>query len=268
MRVNDVQIGYRFVGSGPPLVLIPGFAFTMAEWDPKLVATLAKTHRVVLFDNRGVATSTDTPGNRLTIGQMAADTAALIQKLNLGRADVLGWSMGGYIAQELALRYPARVHRLVLASTDPGSAYAIQPSRSVIHRLTHAKSSASLLPLLFPRKALPAGQAWLKRIGVQAPRLPKNSFTVSPRIAAQQEQASGPGWESAGHGSYTRLPHLRAQKTLIAYGKQDVIVPPGNALLLAKRIHNSMLVPFKGAGHAFLFQDIRGFAVLVRSFLD
>ncbi len=255
VRVNGISIGYRTVGSGPPLVMIPGFAFTMAEWDPRLVNALAKHHRVVLFDNRGVATSTDTPHNRLTIAEMATDTAGLIQALHLGRPEVLGRSMGGYIAQELALRKPLLVSSLVLASTDTGGARAIQPSRKVIRELEHA-SPSQLLALLFPHAKLWAANAWEARIGQQAARLhfPKSYFTPSAKIIAQQFQAAGQGWEAPGHGSYARLPKLRI-RTLIMAGLQDVIVPARNALILHARIAHSALVRYRDAGHAFLFQD-------------
>jgi len=88
VRVNGISIGYRIVGSGRPLVLIPGFAFTMAEWDPKLVGALSAGHRVVLFDNRGVATTTDTPRNVLSIDEMASDTSGLIRARSGDRSRV------------------------------------------------------------------------------------------------------------------------------------------------------------------------------------
>ncbi len=265
-RVNGISIGYRVVGSGPPLVMIPGFAFTMAEWDPRLVGALAKHHRVVLFDNRGVATSTDTPHNRLTIGEMASDTAGLIKALRLRRAEVLGWSMGGYIAQELALRRPSLVSRLVLASTDGGGAKAIKPSPKVIKELQHA-TGKKLLALLFPRDRMSAAFAWEARVGQQAARLhfPNSYFTPSTKIIVQQFRAAGPGWEAARHGSYARLPRLRV-RTLIMAGLDDVIVPPRNALILHSRIVRSRLVRYRDAGHAFLFQDPLAVARRVTAF--
>ncbi len=267
VRVNGIRLGYRIVGSGRPLVMIPGFAFTMAEWDPKLVAALAARHRVVLFDNRGVATSSDGPRNRLSIVEMASDTAGLIRALHLARTDVLGWSMGGYVAQELALRHSGLVRRLVLASTDPGSNHAIPPSAKVISELRNP-SRQELLRLLFPRSRQSAGVAWEARIGQQFAtlHLPSNSFTVSTAITDQQFRASGPGWESPGRGSYAQLPSLR-KPTLIAAGLDDVIVPPRNALLLKSRLRNSQLVRYRVAGHAFLFQEPLQVAARVNRFL-
>jgi pimeloyl-ACP methyl ester carboxylesterase len=264
VSVDGVQLGYRIVGSGPPLVMIPGFAFTMADWDPKLIGALSAKHRVVLFDNRGVATSTDTPGNKLTIAEMAKDAAGLIRALHLRRADVLGWSMGGYIAQELALARPRMVRTLVLASTDFGGSRAIQPSGKVIRQLQNPKK---LLGLLFPRNAIAAGKAWEQRIYLQAKRLGMLPYLrASLSIIHKQTQAAGPGWEAPRHGSYNRLPRLGV-RTLVAAGTEDVIVPVRNAGLLHGRIRNSKLVLYAGAGHGFLLQSPLAVARRITDFL-
>jgi len=132
VTVNGGSFGYRTVGSGPPLVMIMGFTGTMTEWDPALVGRLSQSHRVIVFDNRGMGESVDAPVAGLTIEGMADDTAALIEALvPSGRAHVLGWSMGSYIGEMLALRHPGRVRRLVLAGSDPGSPHAIQDSPQV-----------------------------------------------------------------------------------------------------------------------------------------
>ena len=117
-------VGYRAVGSGPPLVLIMGYSGTMEVWDPRLVHALARHNRVVMFDNAGVGRTQPLHGEQtatLTIDAMADQTSALIGTLGLGRPDVLGWSMGGMIAQALAVLHPAQVRRLVLCATYPGT---------------------------------------------------------------------------------------------------------------------------------------------------
>ena len=112
-------VGYRELGSGPPLVLIMGYAGTMETWEPQLVDTLARHFRVVIFDNAGIGGTRALP-SPLTIDAMANQTSALISALGLGRPDVLGWSMGGMIAQALAVLHPGQVRRLVLCATFPG----------------------------------------------------------------------------------------------------------------------------------------------------
>ena len=119
-------VGYRIVGSGPPLVLVMGYAGTMEVWDPRFVDALAKHYRVVIFDNAGVGQTQALPAP-LTIDAMADQTGALISALGLGRPDVLGWSMGGMIVQALAVRHPAQVRRLgavrdVAGNRDGGGA--------------------------------------------------------------------------------------------------------------------------------------------------
>jgi len=268
-KVNGATIGYRDINltaQGTPLVLICGYGLTMAEWDPTFVQTLAQGRRVIVFDNRGIGTSSG-PVKGLTIATMARDTAGLIRTLGLKRVDVLGWSMGGYIAQTLALANPALVHRLVLASTDPGSPHALQPKKPVVKVLTNPNlSPSSLLPILFPPNQQAAGQAWYAAIGAQ-PNLSSTDFATPSATMAAQEAANATRWYGRGDGTYARLPKLRAP-TWIGYGAQDVVVPPGNARLLARRIPNATAHRFADAGHAFLFQDPAAKAALMAAFLD
>jgi pimeloyl-ACP methyl ester carboxylesterase len=120
-------VGYRVVGSGPPLILIMGYGWTMEDWDPRLVHALAQHNRVVMFDNSGVGRTQQLPPP-LTIDAMADQTSALIDTLDRGKPNVLGWSTGGMIAQALAVLHPAQVRRLVLCATYPGTGSAVVPS--------------------------------------------------------------------------------------------------------------------------------------------
>lgn len=123
-------VGYRSVGSGPPLVLVMGFGSSMEDWDPTFVDDLARTRRVVVFDNAGIGKSTALASKKLTISGMADQTSALIDALGLGTPDVLGWSMGGMVAQALAVRHPDQVRRLVLSATQPGTGKAKKDPRA------------------------------------------------------------------------------------------------------------------------------------------
>ena len=263
--VPGARLGYREAGSGRPLVLIAGFGLTAAEWDPALVAQLATKRQVIVFDNRGVATSSGSV-SKLSITQMARDTANLIAELRLGRPDVLGWSMGGYIAQELALRHPRRVRRLILAGTDPGGRAALQPTPAVVGILTDPTTGpAALLPILFPPDQQAAGTAWFGRIGAQPGLLP-DSLTVTPAALAAQGRASGRDWTGRGDGTWKRLPRLELP-VLVADGDQDVVVPTGNSRKLARRIAGAQLRLYPDAGHAFLIQDRASFASAIDRFL-
>src|SRR6266705_2877514 len=121
--VDGAQIAYRRLGNGRPLLVLNGLAATSADWDPSFIDRLASANDLVLPDNRGIGASND-DGAPFDIAKLADDTARVIKALDFERASVLGWSMGGFIAQTLALNDPARVHKLILLSTDPGGADA------------------------------------------------------------------------------------------------------------------------------------------------
>ncbi|MGA2013887.1 MAG: alpha/beta hydrolase [Solirubrobacteraceae bacterium] len=267
-RIDGATIGYRVLNPaarGTPLVLITGYGATMAEWDPAFVARLAAHRRVIMFDNRGMGNSTG-PVGRLTVAVMARDAAELITALKLRHPDVLGWSMGGFIAQQLALDEPGLVHRLILASTDPGSPHTVPGRPSVIRVLTSPHSTpTTLLPILFPARAHAAGVTWLHAIAAQ-PGLTGADFSAPAATLAAQTIATTTDWLRAGDGTYARLPRLTAA-TLVASGADDVIVPPGNAQLLLRRLPHAIGMRVPGAGHAFLFQQPAAVAADFAGFL-
>ena len=202
--VNGANLGYRTVGTGPPLVLITGFGGTMAEWDPALVAGLATQHTVVVFDNRGIATSQPVPVRGLTIAKMADDTAGLIDALGVGKADVLGWSMGGNIAEVLVQRHPDKVNRLILAATDPGGPQAVQPTDPLAVKLLADTNPpiSLLLKAIFP--PTPAGRAaskaYVGRLGLW-PDTGPDAFTTPSATVSAQVRAEGPLWFCKGCGA-------------------------------------------------------------------
>jgi pimeloyl-ACP methyl ester carboxylesterase len=255
-RVDGAKIGYRDFNprsKGTPLMMIVGYGSTMAEWDPRLVQSLAQRRRVIMFDNRGAGDSTGSL-KHLSVRLMADDAAGVIRALKLGRTDVLGWSMGGFIAQELALDDPGLVRRVILASTDPGSPHTTPGKPAVERTLTNpATTVAGLLPILFPPDQTAAAAKWLAAIASQQ-GLTGQDFAVPAATKAAQKNATHTLWLGSGEGTYARLPKLRAP-TLVAYGTDDVIVPPANAQILLKRIPDAKALRVPDAGHAFLFQD-------------
>lgn len=266
--VNGTKLGYRILNpdaNGRALVLICGYGVTMAEWHPKFVEELAEDRRVVIFDNRGIGNSSG-PVKRLTVHMMAIDTIRLIRRLGLRRADLLGWSMGGYIAQRVAIRRPKLIGRVVLAATDPGSPHGVQAKPWVVRRLTHATSPSQLLPILFPKSKTSVGQAWFKAIASQ-PNLTHTDFSTPAASMKQQTRANARRWFGPGNGTYRALGRLRA-RTLIAHGMKDLVVPPANSRILAKRIKRSTSIRFADAGHGFLFQAPRAKARRFSTFLD
>ena len=111
--VGDINIAYRILGQGEPVVLIMGSGSTMDMWDPHFLENLSSEYRVIVFDNRGMGNTTAPPGN-FSIAQFANDTAGLMTALGIEKAHVLGWSMGSFVASELAIRHPEKVDKLIL----------------------------------------------------------------------------------------------------------------------------------------------------------
>jgi pimeloyl-ACP methyl ester carboxylesterase len=249
------SVGYRVVGSGPPLVMIMGYAGTMEVWDPRFVDALARHYRVVIFDNAGIGQTQALPVP-LTIDAMADQTSALIEALRLGRSDVLGWSMGGMIAQAVAVRHPAQVRSLVLCATFPGTGTAVVPSQAAIEALTSADSG----PYLFPADQGRAYQAFVAAISEYPAASP-----VPAAVATSQKGASlqwFDGTDPAG-GMTAAI----SVPTLIADGTADRIDATANDRDLADLIRGARLVLYPDAGHAFLFQEGTRFTTLIESFL-
>jgi pimeloyl-ACP methyl ester carboxylesterase len=245
-------VGYRVVGSGRPLVLIMGYAGTMEVWDPRLVHALARHNRVVMFDNAGIGRTQPLPGERtatLTIDAMAGQVSALIDALGLGRPDVLGWSMGGMIAQALAVLHPAQVRRLVLCATFPGTGPVAVPSQAAIQAGS-----------LFPADQSSAYDAFTAAIA-EYPAAP------APSALTKTAQAGAvTNWWDGTDAAGRKIARISVP-TLITDGTADQLDPVANDHTLARLIPRARLVLYPDAGHGFLFQEGTRFTSLVESFL-
>lgn len=241
-------VGYRLVGSGPPLVLIMGYGWTMEGWDPRLVHALARHNRVVMFDNSGVGRTQSMP-QPFSIDAMADQTSALINTLGLGRPDLLGWSMGGMIAQALAILHPAQVRRLVLCATYPGTGAAVVPSAA-------ARRAGSD----FPANQVNAFDAFKAAIAEYPPAPAVSSGTKGVQGLAVSD------WWTGTDAAGREVARISAP-TLVADGTDDQLAPAANDHILGRLIRGARLVLYPDAGHGFLFQDWTRFASLVESFL-
>jgi pimeloyl-ACP methyl ester carboxylesterase len=250
-------VGYRVVGSGPPLVMITSYNTSMEDWDPRFVDALARHYRVVIFDNAGIGDTQRLPGP-LTIDAMARQTGALIDALHLSRPDVLGWSMGGMIAQALAVLDPSRVHRLVLCATFPGTGRAVVPAATYasLIRLGPKQVEAAL----FPANQAKAYNAFVAAISGYPP-----AARPSSAVLAAERRAVALWW-SGSDPAGRKIAEISAP-TLIADGTADWADPTANAHTLASVIPGAKLVLYPDAAHAFLFQDATRFAAVVGSFL-
>jgi pimeloyl-ACP methyl ester carboxylesterase len=253
------SVGYRVIGTGPPLILITGYTATMESWDPRFVGALAGHHRVVIFDNAGVG-RTQPLSRPLTIDAMANQTSALISALGLGRPDVLGWSMGGTIAQALAVLHPAQVRSLVLCATFPGTGKMTPPSQAATQALTSGNVQ-EVMADLFPANQDAAQQAYLAAIAAYPPHVPAPATTIAAQGHALNVWRDGT--DPAGQKTATI-----SAPTLVADGTIDRLDPVANDYVLASLIKGARLKLYPDAGHAFLFQDARAFVPLIESFLS
>ena len=268
-EVNDVKLAYYTRGEGKPLLMINGFVSTMSMWDPALIEKLAKNHQVILFDNRGAGMSTDTKENNTTIPQMADDAAGLIKALGFEKADAIGWSMGARIAQQLVIRHPDAVGKIVFAAPNPGGSHSVNADKDVETKLNDP--SIPLLQkkdLCFPPAAGgdAAAQALLDRINtaVKAGTMP-DDFKTSKQTMERQNRARTTLW-NADESNFAELKNIK-NPVLVTGGREDIIDKPVNASIIANQIPFAWLAFFEG-GHAFLFQSHDQFAATVNAFLE
>jgi len=256
-HTTDGDVGYRAFGLGPPLVLIMGYGGTMEVWDPRFVDALAERHRVIIFDNAGIGRTSAL--KHLTIDAMAQQASALITALDLGRPDVLGWSMGSMIAQALAVLHPTQVAKLVLCATYPGNGSTVPPSTKAINALNSGDSAKELADL-FPAGQSGAEESYALAVG----DFP--SANVAPQAVVNAQAAAIRSWW-AGTDLAGRTATAIAAPTLIADGSEDRLDPTVNDHLIARLLAGAKLVLYSDAGHAFLFQDEDAFVPLVLTFL-
>jgi len=255
---DDGDVGYREIGSGPPLLLIMGLGGTMDNWSASFVAALAAKHKVVVFDNAGVG-KTAGIATPLTITGMADQTSALISALHLGPTSVLGWSMGGMIAQALAVLHPSQVSRLVLAATQAGTGKATAPAAAAAAAASSDNPSV-VLSVLFPASASAAAQLYVLSVLRYQP-----FYTVPPKVKAEQGTAID-DWFAGRDAAGREVASVKVP-TLVADGTEDALDPVSNDRQLAGLIKGAQLALYPGAGHAFWFQDERGFLARLGTFL-
>ncbi len=262
-RTAHTKVAWYERGRGAPLLMLIGTGSTMAEWDPALLRLLAKHHRLILFDYPGVGVSGPWHGG--SFDSLAAATAGLLRAIGAARADVLGWSMGGFVAQRLAIDHPARVSHLILAGTNPGGSRTVlgTPKAQAIDSEPHP-SDTQILRELYPPSHQAEGRRFLRRLerASQSGEIP-DDFRVPAATVRRQVAAEDPWLRS--NRNYRQLGRL-AVPTLAAGGAADPAAPAVNLRRIAARIPRTELRIFPGA-HAFLFQDRGPFTGTVDRFL-
>ncbi|GAB7071172.1 alpha/beta hydrolase [Mycobacterium hodleri] len=265
-RYVDGPLGERFhyrrfgTDSGVPLVLCMRLRGTVDHWDPALLDDLAAEREVIVFDNRGTSLSSGTAPT--TVDGLAEGGIAFIRALGLERVDVLGWSLGGIVAQGITFGAPELVRRLIVAGSTPaGVPDQPNPSAKVGEILTHAvNDDEDYLHLFFPETegARAAGLASLRRLDV---RLSQSRAAVQDDTYRGQLTAIG-----AFAGYYDRLAELTLP-VLVANGAHDVMINSYATYAMSQKLPDAKVVLYSDAGHGFLFQHVDDFAHEVDRFL-
>lgn len=241
---------------GEPLLMIMGLTFTHKMWG-RLWPGLAERYRVILFDNRGVGRS-DAPLGPYSIPQMAQDAACVLEAAGYQSAHVIGASMGGMIAQELALRYPEKVRSLMLGCTTYGGVRFRRPKLWTFRKMLNPRMTIEERILRTTEFLYGEGTPWeriAEDVAIRKAEYPKPQGIVG-------QVASFLTWSS-----WSRLDEI-ACPTLLVHGTNDQLVPYANSEVLARRIKDAQLIALPGAGHVFLTDEPERTLALTLEFLD
>ncbi|MGA9511132.1 MAG: alpha/beta fold hydrolase [Candidatus Sulfotelmatobacter sp.] len=242
-------------GQGEPVLLIMGLGYPSALWH-RIRPLLSHHFRTVTLDNRGVGSS-DAPPGPYSISTMASDAAAVLDAAGIPSAHVFGISMGGMVAQEFALQYPARTRSLILGCTSAGGSTAVRADRKVadilmMRGMTQEQAREAILPYIYDA-ATPDEKI------EEDMRLRRKCF---PSLEGYTAQLQGIlAWEG-----YSRIPQIAAP-TLVIHGKSDALVPAGNGRLIAQRIPGAVLVLLDQASHLFLTDQTQLASKVIFEFL-
>lgn len=244
---NGIELYYETHGAGQPLVLISGLGYPLWQWH-KMVPFLTEHFQVVTFDNRGVGQS-DKPAGPYTAQMLAADTAGLLDALGIENAIIAGHSMGGFIAQAMALDFPQKVKKLILCSTNFGGPHHVPVMPEAMKVLTDVTSDA--LTRLKNGLVVSTAPGWAEKNPemIEAWIQWRIANPIEP-APYQAQLAIGLGLMTEAAAFENKLPRLNVP-TLILFGTHDKVVPPENASLLAEKIADSKVLILPDAGHFF-----------------
>lgn len=268
VEANGIRFAYRRFGNtnGVPLVMNIHFTGTMDHWDPAVTDGLAQNREVILFNNAGISSSSGTVPE--SIEEMAANAAAFIEALGLKQVDVLGFSMGGLIAQELAITKPRLVRKVILVGTGPRSGEgmaSLTPEAQDIFGASYAHPDDLWLRVHFaPSEASQAaGRGFVERFRLRTEhRDPEANDKVAPAQLAALAK-----WGAPRENPYDYLDALR-QPTLVINGDDDVIIYSINSWILQQHIPNAQLILYPDANHGSLYQYPQRFVAHVDQFLS
>lgn len=261
VRVRGVNLYYESHGGGEPLMMMMGLGGSALAWEPELIADLARSFQTIIYDNRGTGRS-DKPNEGYSIEGLAADAAALLEALGIARAHIFGVSMGGMVAQEFALHYPARVQTLALGCTTAGGRNAVPAppeSMAILMAPRNGLSDAGLIRRAWPLNYTPAylqsHRAELERAIVRVLAHPTPAFAYKRQLDATFK-----------FKTYDRLPDIQAP-TLVIAGADDALMPARNSEIIGGRIPGAQVILIPNASHLFFSQEREAFVAALVPFL-
>ena len=263
---NGIDYVYRQVGEGtPPLILLQHFRGNLDNWDPSLIDALASEGQVVTFDNVGVGGSTGmTPS---TVAEMATDAIAFLDAVQLTNVDLLGFSIGSFVAQEIALIRPALVRRLVLASAAPKGAAGMHGwAPEVIAAVGGSTPNPDGYLRVFFTSSAASRQAGMEALARMTARENDRDTPTSWQTRQAQYDAVC-DWGIPEHGALQRVGAIDVP-VFVANGDGDPMIPPRYSYLLAGLLPKAQIKIYPDSGHGFLFQYHAEFATDVRTFLS
>ncbi|HJR84352.1 MAG TPA: alpha/beta hydrolase [Nitrososphaeraceae archaeon] len=245
IRVDDIEMAYKMFGNGPAILLINGYSAPLDFWDPLLINKLASNHTVITLDNRGIG-NTSSGSKEFSIPQFAQDTVGLMDALKIDKADILGWSMGAMVAQELTISNPDKVNKLIIYASICGGNDSIPPKSEAINTFSNQTENTTerlekFLPLLFPEQ-------WRIENPNLIQSLPRSTEISKVETLNLQIKAITT-WE----GTCDRLNSI-TNPTMVLVGTDDVLTVPENSMLMASKITGSWLIQIEGGGHAVMMQ--------------
>jgi pimeloyl-ACP methyl ester carboxylesterase len=263
VKVNDINIYYEIHGEGYPFVLIRGLSSSLNSWPPYSINKFSKFFKIILLDNRG-AGKTDIPDGKYSAKMMADDTIGLMDSLDIKKTHLLGFSMGGCIAQEIVLNYPDKVTKLILTSSWCGPTHGIPPipEKNPFPKMTpllqegkYDDMAKILTNSLFPEKYKKNNPRIIEKVI-------KNYMDNAPSLKGFEGQSA----YVESYDTYERLSEIKIP-TLILHGTEDIILPVENAKILAKRIPSAELILFENTGHGMNIQENKLWTQKVIEFL-
>lgn len=256
-KAGEIELSYERAGDGPPLLLIMGMSGTKHHWGEPLLEELRRDFDTIAYDHRDAGDSTKT-GQPFTIAQLAEDAALLLQALELDSAHVMGISMGGMVAQELALAHPERIRSLTLGCTYCGGEGSVLTSQDVLRRLAEAMSSGDRARAIRTGWEVNVSPSFAADEDIYATFLEIGMRHALPVPAIMSQMSA-----IAGHDTSARLGDVRAP-TLVVHGTLDQMLPVANGHMIAGLIPGSRLEILEDVGHLFFWEKPERAAELVR----